>query len=360
MLKTEADLTTAHCAGSFSVPGSGRRPPHFPVKCLLNCWSARRVRWQPARFIPQRASVTGMSTVSDSNQIPEVSLIVPTLDREQVLRDTLHHLFAQDYPALEILVVDQTARHEPATETLLHDAAAAGLLRHVRIPVPSVTNARNVGIRQAQGDIVLFCDDDIIVGPDWVAYHAENYVDPTIGGVTGQVLEPGELPTDARRVGQITRCGRLVENFCSTRRMDVQHVKGGNMSFRKDVAYQAGLFDTRFSKPSLLEEADFAFRVRKLGYRIVFDPRASLRHLAWPHGGHQTRTHDRVMYYYHFLRFKTLFLLKNMSRWNLPCCLVTCWGRAIVTGLIEARSFKAFYRLAVQAIWDGYCLYRQG
>jgi GT2 family glycosyltransferase len=300
-----------------------------------------------------------MSTVLGSNKIPKVSLIVPTLDREEVLCDTLGFLFAQNYPDLELFVVDQTSRHESATEKFLRDAAAAGLLRHIRVSTPSVTNARNVGIQQARGDIVLFCDDDVVVGPDWASYHAENYADPTVGGVTGQILEPGEVPTAVKPVGQITRCGRMVLNFCSTHRMDVQHVKGCNMSFRKDAAHKAGLFDIRFSRPALLEEADFAFRVRKLGFRIVFDPRASLRHLAWTGGGQQTRTYDRVSYYYHFLRFKTLFFLKNMNRWNLPCCLLTCWGRSVVTGLIEAHSFRAFYRLAVQAIWDGYCLYRK-
>jgi glycosyltransferase involved in cell wall biosynthesis len=289
-----------------------------------------------------------------------VSIIVPTINREQVLCATLTCLFAQDYPDLEILVVDQTGQHEEATETFLRDATAAGHLRHIRISTPGVTNARNVGIRHARGDIVLFCDDDVVIGPDWAARHAENYADPTIGGVTGQVLEPGEVPTDARPVGRITFCGRLVENFTSVHRMDVQHIKGGNMSFRKSVAQQAGLFDLRFSVPALLEEADFAFRVRRLGHRIVYDPRASLKHLAWPSGGHQTRTYDRVSYYYHFLRSKTLFFLKNVNRWSLPCCLLVCWGRAIVTGLFEAHSLRALYRLAVQAIWDGYCLYRQG
>ncbi len=303
---------------------------------------------------------TRMTPTPSASQIPRVAIIVPTVDREQVLCDTLQCLLVQNYPHLELLVVDQTNRHEPATERFLSDAEAAGRLRRIHLSTASVTKARNVGIQQAQGDIVLFCDDDVMAGPEWASYHAENYADPTVGGVSGQVLEPGEVPTDVRPVGRITRCGRMILNFCSTQRMDVQHAKGCNMSFRKDAAYQAGLFDTRFSRPALLEEADFSFRVRKLGYRIVFDPRASLRHLAWARGGQQTRTHDRVSYYYHFLRFKMLFALKNMSRWNLPCVLSTCWGRALVTGLIEAHSFKALYRLAVRAIWDGYRLYREG
>ncbi len=288
-----------------------------------------------------------------------VTVIVPTLDREQALRDTLQCLFAQTYPRPEILVVDQTERHEPETEAFLLEAARAGRLRHLRFRQRGVTRARNAGIQHASGEIVLFCDDDVVLPPEWVACHVENFADPTIGAVTGQVLEPGETPADVQPVGRITPCGRVVNNWNSSHRMDVQQVKGGNLSVRKAAAQQAGLFDLRFDSPALFEEVDFAFRVRRLGYRIVFDPSASLRHLAWPRGGHQTRTHDPVSFYYHFLRLKTLFMLKNPAGWNWPCYGLMCLGRAVVTGLWQTHSWRAFYRLGVQALWDGYRLYRQ-
>jgi len=44
-----------------------------------------------------------------------ISIVIPTYRREQVLVDTLHALLRQEPPADEILVVDQTERHEPAT-----------------------------------------------------------------------------------------------------------------------------------------------------------------------------------------------------------------------------------------------------
>jgi GT2 family glycosyltransferase len=295
----------------------------------------------------------------DSTLLPTISLILPTLEREEVLCDTLKYLLAQTYSKLEIIIVDQTPQHQPATEAFLRELASAGRMKHVCTMTHGLTVARNVGIEHAQGEVILFCDDDVIVGPDWVASHAENYLDPTIGGVTGQVLEPNQTPGDVKPIGRITYCGRLIENFYSIHRMDVEYVKGGNMSFRRTVAHKVGLFDTRFGNPAFLEETDFAFRVRKLGYRIVFDPQASMRHLAWPRGGAQARLHDRVSRFYYFLLYKTLFMLKNLPPWQWPCCLAVCLGRAVFTGLIQARSLQAFYRLAFQALWDGYCLYRQ-
>ena len=55
-----------------------------------------------------------------------LSVVMPTYRREQVLLDTLQSLFEQTVPADEILVVDQTERHEPSTEAQLAEWNASG------------------------------------------------------------------------------------------------------------------------------------------------------------------------------------------------------------------------------------------
>ena len=54
---------------------------------------------------------------------PSISLIIPTYRREQILRDTLDDVLKQDYPNVEILVIDQTETLDPKIQTYLENLA---------------------------------------------------------------------------------------------------------------------------------------------------------------------------------------------------------------------------------------------
>lgn len=291
-----------------------------------------------------------------SGQAIKVSVVIPTLDREEVLCDTLSCLLEQTYPYYEILVVDQTEHHSDEVTGFLERHQER--IRLIHLEVKSTPFAKNVGICNADGDVVLFCDDDVIAVKDLIARHVDNYSEPHIGGVAGRVFEPGELPLDTERVGRITPCGRVVTNHASNRRVYVQWAKGGNMSFRRELLLEAGLFDEAFSGNAIFEEPDLCFRVRNLGYKIVFDPTAEVRHLAYPTGGCQSRSLSQTDYYYHFIRNKTLFFLTNMKWYLVPCLWVTFLARAAVTGVLEDRSLTSFVRLALQAPLDGYAAFQ--
>jgi len=288
---------------------------------------------------------------------PFVSVILPTYNREEVLCKTLAQLQEQNYEPCEIIVVDQTAHHAPQTEAFL-----AGHLEHIRyfsLETPGLPEARNFGVGQARGDVVLFCDDDVELRPGWIAAHAANYDDSSVGGVAGRVIEDGEPIADTVRIGRVTLCGRLVVNHSSPRRAEVEWARGGNMSFRRVLVQRVGGFDTRFGGNAGFEDTDFCFRLRRTGHRIIFDPKAALVHLHLGRGGCQTRTFDAVTYYCHFLRNKTLFYLKNMPRYGMPCFLLVQTLRAAKTGLLDSGSFAATSRL-LRAIYEGVTLYTAG
>ncbi|MFH1516934.1 MAG: glycosyltransferase [Pseudomonadota bacterium] len=88
----------------------------------------------------------------------QVSLIIPTYNREELLVAILACALQQDCTAYEIILVDQTAQHTPETEEFLSDHAAQ--IKLIRQSPPSLTKARNEGIRQAKGDVIVFIDDD--------------------------------------------------------------------------------------------------------------------------------------------------------------------------------------------------------
>lgn len=107
------------------------------------------------------------------NALPRISVILPTYNRCDVVEETLTRLLACDYPddGFEILVADNSSDGTPAMVTRL--AASA------RVPVRLLSSderlpavKRNLALRQATGDLVLFMNDDVWVGPSFLLEHA--------------------------------------------------------------------------------------------------------------------------------------------------------------------------------------------
>ncbi|MGL4503439.1 MAG: glycosyltransferase family 2 protein, partial [Planktothrix sp.] len=65
--------------------------------------------------------------------LPLISVIIPTYNREQVLRETLTEVLQQTYPNFEVLVVDQTSTHEPETQAYLEQLTQAGKIQWYRL-----------------------------------------------------------------------------------------------------------------------------------------------------------------------------------------------------------------------------------
>lgn len=216
-----------------------------------------------------------------------VTVVVPTFGREQVLVDTLQSLLACDPIPAEIIVVDQTPRHEDQTEQFLQKLGDAGRLRWLRLDKPSIPTAMNVGLRAAQSAIVLFVDDDIQPAGDLLAAHADAHAEfPDTWAVVGQVLQPGESP--AGRGLWAPSHGILADldfPFWSNERASVVNVMAGNLSVKRDKALLAGAFDENFEGVAYRFETEFARRVIRRGGQILFEPAASLRHLRASRGG---------------------------------------------------------------------------
>ena len=93
--------------------------------------------------------------------ISPITVAIPTYRRETVLIETLQYLLALSHPAAEILVLDQTEEHEPATATALRTMADCGQIQWIQLTEPSIPKAMNQGLLLATQAVVLFVDDDI-------------------------------------------------------------------------------------------------------------------------------------------------------------------------------------------------------
>jgi GT2 family glycosyltransferase len=254
---------------------------------------------------------------------PSVSIILPTFEREGLLCRALADLLELDYPAREIIVVDQTPRHRPETRDYLE--AIASRIRYVRQAEPSVVMAANRGIALATGEIALFLDDDIrIPGPDFIGAHARNYDDPTLGGVAGRVLDaanPAAGTFDPRSSDPVW--GFFHTGWSHATRCEVTTAPGANMSFRRDLVLRLGGFDERFVVNAFRWENDFCVRVRQAGYRVIYDPEPTVHHFYGSPGGAGNRhlmgrEPDSHRWYRFFFHNHLYFALKHMPPRALP------------------------------------------
>jgi GT2 family glycosyltransferase len=216
----------------------------------------------------------------------DVSIVIPTYRRGSVLLDTVEHLLRQEQPAGEVILVDQTEEHPPEIEARLREWDSHGTVRWVRRDRPSVTAAMNAGLLVANGEIVLFLDDDIVPSPSLVAEHARNHLDPEVVGVVGQILQPGQEAVSRGDYEAGTGIWRdMAFPFNSDEPALLFNGVACNLSVRRDAALRAGGVDENFVGVAYRFETDFCRRLVRTGGKLVFDPRASLRHLQVARGG---------------------------------------------------------------------------
>ena len=215
--------------------------------------------------------------------LPTVSVVICTLNREESLLQVLRLLEDQTVRPLEILVVDQSTRSLPRVRDYLQEEGQE--IRHLTLSPPSTTAARNLAIRETQGEIVLFLDDDVLFQPDLLRHHLENYGDPSIGAVNGRIMYDGAEENDEPWAARLTRSGAYLRNFTTSQRCEVPTLYGCNMSIRKKVLQEVGDFDLNYWGNFLWEETDYALQIRRKGYRIQYEPRASVFHVMVQQGG---------------------------------------------------------------------------
>jgi glycosyltransferase involved in cell wall biosynthesis len=117
------------------------------------------------------------------------SLIVATLGRSAEIGALLESLLAQGRDDLEVIIVDQNADDRVAP--VLQPYAARLRITHLRSAIRNANHARNLGLRQARGEIVTFPDDDCLYPPGVLTrVDAAFRAAPSLGVLTGPAASP--------------------------------------------------------------------------------------------------------------------------------------------------------------------------
>jgi len=218
-----------------------------------------------------------------------VSIVVCTRDRTEKLSQCLAALRQIDTSvAWEVVVVDNGTTR--ASAELMRSAEACGdlELRVVVEPVGGLGRARNLGWREARGDVVAFVDDDCRVTPSFVDDVAVAFADERIGFVAGRILRAN------RRDLKVT-----IEERTRARAFDPQRfiaagsVHGANLAIRREVLVAIGGFDPNLGAgtPFCAEDIEAVARASWRGVSGVYDARPTVVH----DHGRRTRAERRAV-----------------------------------------------------------------
>ena len=262
----------------------------------------------------------------DLAEAPPVSVVVPAYNEAAVIESALRSLLELDYPAYEIIVIDDGSTDGTADRA----AALAGDYGRVSVRVLRRSNAGkasalNAGIAVAKHDFVLCMDADSRLSRDSVRVAMRHFRDPRVGAVAGnvKVVNRGTMWSALQALEYIEglNLARRAQGFLHV----VNIVPGPVGLFRREALVAVGGYDT----DTFAEDADLTLKILTAGWHITYENRA----IAWTEA--PERLHDLIKQRYRWTRGILQALRKRRAWLGSPRR-----GLAVWTSL-QAMLFEA-------------------
>jgi len=267
----------------------------------------------------------------EMDNLPFVSVIVPTYNRAFLLKGLLESLREQTYPSdrFEVIVVDDGSIDETPQVVGEFAQFVPFAVRYFRQPRKGPAAARNLGIQQSRGEIIAFVDSDVTVAKDWLMNAVRYFLTGDVDGVEGRT-EPCGMETPFAHCAHNLKGGQFLT--C-------------NIFYTRAVLDRVGGFDERFRAPHR-EDSDLAWRVLDAGGHIVFAPDVVAFHPRFPKRplamlrSFSLLQYDYLLYFKHPKRFRDAGWFPNLRHHLFHCALGVITLAALVAGSYLTASIS--------------------
>ncbi len=282
--------------------------------------------------------------------MPEFSVIIPTYNRTKDLSECLNSTPFQTVKPSEIVLVDNSFNNESEElfQNRKQDFEKNGIaLKYIKNQKEnSLTVARNLGIKAAKGDVVLFLDDDVILDKNYIKEVLKVYEKyPEALGVQGYINQ-GRFSIMRNLVNKFFFLYHLEKEGCRAlpsisatypyklnKIILCQWMSGANHSYKKEV-FEEFQYDEKLKKYSEGEDLEMSHRVfKKYLNSLYITPYAELVHKTSPRGrelGEELITMREVYGLYTFYKvFNQSAIDKIIYLWSRFGKLVFNFSRSI-------------------------------
>lgn len=236
---------------------------HNPIKELKGWYHTRHIkRWdvylQPIDYYNWK---TFRSLLIQEN--PLLTVVIPTLNRYEYLKDVLKDLEQQDYTNFEVIIMDQSV---PFQESFYNQFSLDLKVKYQK--EKALWLARNTAIKQAKGDYILLFDDDSRVEPNWISDHLKclDFFNAEVSSGVSISIVGAEVP-------------KHYKYFKVSDQLDT-----GNVLVKKSIFKSLGLFDRQF-EGQRMGDGEFGLRIYLHGFKNISNPYAKRLHLKVGTGG---------------------------------------------------------------------------
>lgn len=209
---------------------------------------------------------------------PFISIIIPTWRGSKVLNRCLSSLLVQDYPQDKFEIILVSKENLPVKWNKTKVIKIGKNVNHAL--------ARNIGVAEARGEIIAFCDDDCILPKNWLSVASDYFVAKGVDLIGGPIVPQKESPFSYRIGGYLS--GSKFAVGPSAPRWRILYPEGeatpfdlilANTFVRKKSFEEVGGFD-----PDQVpcEENLFYYKLRNKGLKLFYTPKIACFHPSKP------------------------------------------------------------------------------
>jgi len=225
-------------------------------------------------------------------EYPSLSVIICTYNRSTSLKTTLASLAQLDPPVgfrWELIVVDNNSKDDTAIVVRDFEKNSGLEVRYLFEAMQGLSHARNRGVREASGEIIVFTDDDVIVDKFWLTQLATAFQESGCMAAGGKTvpLWPKSKPRWFDEKHPQAFEGVFVQFDLGDRPCEATRAPfGANMAFRKAAFLKYGLFRTDLGRCGELlmswEDSEFFSRLMARSEKVYYVPDAIVYHPVAP------------------------------------------------------------------------------
>lgn len=283
----------------------------------------------------------------------KLSVVIPTKNRQAILKNLLSSFISQEISdPIEFIIIDQTEKPMARDNLeLLKEVAELVVdendIRYYHLSnLSGLTQARNIGIEKAAGDIVLFLDDDVILLPGFIQGILKGF-DQGFDGVSGVMFENvadegwlKELYTDLFFVGYIKdkrrRVYRKFHKFDLYTKTNV--LSGGFTAYTKELLANAK-FDENLIRYALGEDKEFSMRVSFHGANLSICTKSIAYHMKHPVGKPNLfQRYEGKTAYIKYLQYKFSGLMGRRLTLSTNWALLGTFIDALVNSMLKCST----------------------